>query len=38
MSNWDDILILDDQLTEEERLIKQSAKDYCEKEIKKKNK
>jgi len=30
MSNWDDILILDDQLTEEERLIKQSAKDYCE--------
>ena len=30
MSNWDDILILDEQLTEEERIIKQSAKDYCE--------
>lgn len=30
LSNWDDILLLDQQLTEEEKIIRDSAKAYCE--------
>lgn len=30
LEHWDDILLLDDQLTEEERLIRDSARDYCQ--------
>ncbi|MCF8500986.1 MAG: acyl-CoA dehydrogenase family protein, partial [Rhodospirillum sp.] len=30
ISNWDDILDLDGQLSEEERLIRDSARSYCQ--------
>ena len=30
LANWDDLLLLEDQLTEEERLIRDSARDYCQ--------
>ncbi|MBI2381068.1 MAG: acyl-CoA dehydrogenase [Gammaproteobacteria bacterium] len=33
LSNWDDILLLEDQLTEEERLIRDTARDYCQSKL-----
>ena len=27
---WDDALLLEDQLSEEERLVRDSARDYCQ--------
>lgn len=30
LANWDDLFLLDEQLTEEERLIRDSARDYCQ--------
>jgi glutaryl-CoA dehydrogenase len=30
LSNWDDILLLDQQLSDEEKMIRDSAKAYCE--------
>lgn len=33
LSNWDDILYLDDQLTEEERMIRDSAREYCQSKL-----
>lgn len=30
LSNWDDILLLDQQLSDEEKIIRDSAKAYCE--------
>jgi glutaryl-CoA dehydrogenase len=30
LSNWDDILLLDQQLSEEEKIIRDSAKNYCQ--------
>ncbi len=31
--SWEDPLLLDDQLTEEERLIRDSARDYCQEQL-----
>lgn len=33
LANWDDILYLDDQLTEEERMIRDSAREYCQSKL-----
>ena len=33
LEHWDDILLLDDQLTEEERLIRDTARDYCQNKL-----
>ncbi|WP_144394942.1 acyl-CoA dehydrogenase [Pleionea sediminis] len=33
LSNWDDILLLDDQLTEEERMIRDSARQYAQEKL-----
>ncbi len=33
LSNWDDILLLDQQLSDEERMIRDSAKAYCESKL-----
>jgi len=33
LSNWDDILLLDQQLSEEEKIIRNSAKAYCENKL-----
>jgi glutaryl-CoA dehydrogenase len=33
LSNWDDILLLNDQLSEEERLIRDMAHDFCQLEL-----
>ena len=30
LANWDDLLLLDEQLTEDERLIRDSARAYCQ--------
>ena len=30
LSNWDDILLLDQQLSDEEKIIRDSAKSYCQ--------
>ncbi len=30
---WDDALLLDDQLTEEERMVRDSARDYCQEQL-----
>ncbi|WP_267128047.1 acyl-CoA dehydrogenase [Thalassotalea sp. HSM 43] len=32
-SNWEDILLLDDQLTEDERMIRDMARDFCQNEL-----
>ena len=33
MANWDDIFLLDQQLTEEERMIKSSARKFCDEKL-----
>ncbi|NQD38916.1 acyl-CoA dehydrogenase [Permianibacter sp. IMCC34836] len=33
LANWDDLLLLDDQLTEEERLVRDSARAYCQERL-----
>jgi glutaryl-CoA dehydrogenase len=33
LEHWDDILLLDAQLTEEERLIRDTARDYCQNKL-----
>ena len=33
MDNWEDILRLDDQLTEEERMIRDNVREYCNKSL-----
>ncbi|WMS88125.1 acyl-CoA dehydrogenase [Pleionea litopenaei] len=33
LSNWDDLLLLDDQLTEEERMIRDSAHQYAQEKL-----
>lgn len=33
LSNWDDILLLDQQLSDEEKIIRDSAKAYCENKL-----
>lgn len=33
LSNWDDLLLLDDQLTEEERMIRDSARQYAQEKL-----
>ncbi len=33
LEHWDDILLLDEQLTEEERLIRDTARDYCQNKL-----
>ena len=33
LSNWDDILLLDQQLSDEEKMIRDSAKAYCEEKL-----
>lgn len=33
LEHWDDILLLDDQLTEEERMIRDAARDYCQEKL-----
>lgn len=33
LSNWDDILLLNDQLTEDERMIRDMAHDFCQQEL-----
>jgi glutaryl-CoA dehydrogenase len=33
LSNWDDILLLDNQLTEDERMIKNMAHSFCQEEL-----
>ena len=33
LANWDDILLLDEQLTEDERLIRDSARAYCQEKL-----
>jgi len=33
LANWDDLLLLDDQLTEEERLVRDSARAYCQEKL-----
>ena len=33
LSNWDDILLLNDQLTEDERMIKDMAHSFCQEEL-----
>ena len=33
MSNWEDIFNFNDQLSEEERLIESSTKEYCQKSL-----
>ena len=33
MENWEDILKLDDQLTEEERMIRDNVREYCQKTL-----
>ncbi len=30
LANWDDLLLLDDQLDEDERLVRDSAHEYCQ--------
>ena len=32
-NNWEDILRLDDQLTEEERMIRDNVREYCNKSL-----
>ena len=32
-SNWDDILLLNDQLSEDERMIRDTAYDFCQREL-----
>ncbi|WP_371187326.1 acyl-CoA dehydrogenase [Thalassotalea maritima] len=32
-SNWEDILLLDEQLTQEERMIRDSAREFCQNEL-----
>lgn len=33
LSNWDDILLLNDQLNEDERMIRDMAKDFCQQQL-----
>jgi glutaryl-CoA dehydrogenase len=33
LSNWDDLLLLDDQLTEEERMIRDAARQYAQEKL-----
>lgn len=33
LEHWDDILLLNDQLTEEERMIRDAARDYCQEKL-----
>ncbi|MBD3666988.1 MAG: acyl-CoA dehydrogenase [Kangiella sp.] len=33
LDHWDDILLLDEQLTEEERMIRDAARDYCQEKL-----
>ncbi|MFN4289450.1 MAG: acyl-CoA dehydrogenase [Permianibacter sp.] len=33
LANWDDMLLLDEQLTEDERLIRDSARAYCQEKL-----
>lgn len=33
LANWDDILLLNDQLTEEERMVRDMAHDFCQQEL-----
>lgn len=33
LDHWDDILLLDEQLTEEERMIRDAARDYCQERL-----
>lgn len=33
LDHWDDILLLDQQLTEEERMIRDAARDYCQERL-----
>ncbi|NVK21746.1 MAG: acyl-CoA dehydrogenase [Kangiellaceae bacterium] len=33
LEHWDDILLLDQQLTEEERMIRDAARDYCQEKL-----
>lgn len=33
LSNWDDLLLLDEQLTEDERLIRDTARAYCQEKL-----
>ena len=33
LANWDDLLLLDEQLTEDERLIRDSARAYCQEKL-----
>ena len=33
LSNWDDILLLNDQLSEDERMIRDMAHDFCQQEL-----
>ncbi len=33
LEHWDDILLLDEQLTEEERMIRDAARDYCQEKL-----
>lgn len=33
LEHWDDILLLDEQLTEEERMIRDAARDYCQERL-----
>jgi glutaryl-CoA dehydrogenase len=33
LDHWDDLLLLDEQLTEEERMIRDAARDYCQERL-----
>ncbi len=33
LANWDDLLLLDEQLTEEERLVRDAARAYCQEKL-----
>lgn len=33
LDHWDDILLLDEQLTEDERMIRDAARDYCQERL-----
>ena len=30
LTNWDDLLLLEDQLDEQEQLVRDTAQDYCQ--------
>ena len=33
MSAWDDILVIDDQLSSEEKILKSSVRSYCQEKL-----